>query len=373
MTTSAPAAAKPGAPGAPGPLGAFLAGLREPSALALSLTLALGLLPYVALTFVVDEEFLASPSGRVFATGIRDASTNLTIELLSARVAPAPHPQVYVFGASTTRNSVVMPALQSELAAALGAPVRVYGLASGLQRPVEALAMISALPPTARGVVVVGVGPPSLGYDSDHLRSLVTSPRAGVRLDVIEDDARALGIAVPPRSRNWFWDNRRYLLPRVPALLGNLVHGMPEWVAMPQHGRGPRDADVLDRLYRLVFARYRVDDAARAESMRVLGRLADAVSARPRLRLVLLEDTLNPGYRARPEYVHAVETFHAAVGPFAEARRIPFLRLQERARIGAEDFADTQHVGSRAAADRFTHELAVELAPLLREVAGAPR
>jgi hypothetical protein len=349
---------------------AFRRGLVEANAVSLALALALGALPYVLLTFVVDEAFVASPRGRVLVTGPRDAGHQLTANLLSVRLDPPEEPQVYVFGASTVRNAVDVARLETELRAAAGRPVRVLGMASGLQRPLEALAMVEALPAEASGVVVVGVGAPSLSYDSGHLRSLVAEPRTGFRYERIEQEARAAGVATPPRSRWYVWDNRRYFLPRLTSALHHAVVGAPVWVPMPQHGRRPPSDETLQKLFGLAARRFEVNEEARRESLDVLGKLADAFRVRPRLRLVLLEDTIHPAHRGRPEYARAVDGLRRIVAPFARERGIPFLQLQERAGITADDFADVVHLRSADAAARFTHELAAEVAPLLREAGG---
>lgn len=349
---------------------AFRRGVVEANALSLVLAVALGVLPFAVLTFAVDEAFVASPRGRIFATGPRDAGHQLTANLLSVRLDPPAEPQVYVFGASTVRNAVDVALLERELRDRTGGPVRVLGMASGLQRPLEALAMVEALPPEATGVVVVGVGAPSLSYDADHLRSLVAEPRTGLRYERIEAEARAADppIAAPPRSRWYVWDNRRYFLPRLATATLHLVAGAPGWVPMPQHGkRVPTDA-TLDKLFGLAARRFEVDEAARVESLRVLEELAAAFRARPRLRLVLLEDTIHPAHRSRPEYARAVDELRRIVGEFALARGVPFLRLQERAGIAADDFADVVHLRSPEAAARFTRELAAEVTPRLREL-----
>ena len=350
---------------------AFVGGLREPSALALVIALVTAAALLLSVPLVVDEDFMMSPDGRVFATQSNDKSVPITATLLRFARALPPEPQVYLFGASTVRSSVDPEQLETELLAASGHAVRAVSMTSGGQRPMEALALIDALPAGARGVVVVGVGVPSLMYSEKYARSLVEAPRVAIRLPTLDAEAARLGVPTPSTCGNYFWDNRRYFLPRIPTAVSNALFGMKPLKPMNFLGRALPGAAQLENGFRMKWRGFDGPDgvdSTRAASLEILDRLASAVAARGGMRLVLLEDTIHPSYATRPRFVRAVESSREVYRDFAARRGVLFVGLQERARLGVEDFADTTHVRSRQGVARFTHELAIDLAPLVREI-----
>lgn len=351
---------------------AFLRGLREPSLTSLVIAFVLAAALLAVPTFAIDEAFMMSPPARIFAVESADSPVYMTATLLGLRRGLPAEPQIYLFGSSNERAAIDPAQLAEEIRAATGRSVRVVPLASRGQRPVEALAMLGDLSPDARGVVVAGLGVPSLMHSKKTLQSLVNAPRLALRLPVLEDEAARAGIPLPARCDNYFWDNRRFFLPRVPGALQRAIEGAPEYVPMPYLGRGPPARAALEGKFPHKWREFGGDAglaATRDASVEVLDRLADAVAARPSMRLVFIEDTVHPWYRRYPKFVDAMETARAAFREVSARHHVPFLQLQDRVGVGEDDFADTVHLRSPDAVAHMTHGLAVEIAPLVREIA----
>lgn len=339
---------------------AFRRGLLAPGGLAISLALAVGLVPFGVLAATIDEEFVAGPSSRLLAIGATDTSLQATSDLVGAMTKDPARPRVWMFGPSSIRNSVDGP----RLASALGGVVA--NGTSGGQGIVEALGLIdAAVASGARGVVVLGIGPGNLSQEPEKIAErLRERPPFGIRSKAFDDFLAANGTAPATPTGNYFFDNRRTYLPRVPYLLANAVTGPSPLIAMPTRGKPvASEKEWRERTGRgsARLVQFRKNGEA---NMVHLAAIADRIAAAPDLRLVLVQQPRNPRYIGGGDVDDVFEESLRMTREFAAARKIPFLEIDVKAALTADDFYDGTHLRTDEGINRYTDTLAAELVAL---------
>ncbi len=346
---------------------AFRRGLVAPGGLAISLAIALGLVPFGVLAATIDEEFVAGPSSRLLAIGETDTSLQATSDLVAAMTNDPARPRVWMFGPSSIRNSVDGPRLAAALSGASGGDGDVVANGtSGGQGIVEALGLIdAAVASGARGVVVLGIGPGNLSQEPDKIADrLRERPPFGVRSKAFDDFLAADGTPPAKPTGNYFFDNRRTYLPRVPYLLANLVTGPSPLIAMPTRGKPvASEKEWRERTGRgsARLGQFRKHGEA---NMVHLAAIADRIAAAPDLRLVLVQQPRNPRYIGGGDVDDVFEESLRMTREFAAARKIPFLEIDVKAALTADDFYDGTHLRTDEGINRYTDTLAAELVAL---------
>jgi len=354
-------------------LGAFVQGLTEPSLLALVVACSVVAVLLTSACLLVRPSVLGPEGLRWFGTDRRDDYVFVTARLWELQRSTDKRPLIAIIGASSARESF---ASDTETAAALrsvaGADVEVALLASPAQLTWQARAIVEQLPADRPTIVLLSMGPIRLIAGHDRLEKLARDGEFGFRSLKLDEEARGAGIAPAPRIGVHALDNAPFYLNRLGALTINLVKG-----SAPTQKRGHyfvwrgRDGRFLEQAPQAV-ARFRANYETNAEEqLAVLRRLAEDVAARG-WKLVLFESPLHP--RFIDEYLgkammSAVRTRMMA---FAQAQDLPYLALPEAARLGAEDYADINHLASAEAQQRMREALARSLTPILAEL-GAPR
>ena len=271
-------------------------------------------------------------------------------------------PTVIVVGASGIRYGIGdFGALQDELDE-LVTGARVIDLTTDDQSVLETLSILALVPNRFDGIVVIGTNPhrfsrPTALPDPQNgfvYRLGVRSPYLDRWLDETDE---------PPRpTRSYFWDNRRFLLPRLGPLIANAVAGAPiEFVPPHENPRKVTTArwDSFARTQKTIAKRFA------AEGQGNLERIADAGQRfveRTSAALALLESPLAP--RAASECYGAtfMAKYDQQLTRFAQQRDWPYWKLGGAAQLAEPDFFDWMHLRNEGARARFRAQLAVRLA-----------
>ena len=336
---------------------AFLEGAVRPSAAGLIGTLVVCIGLIAAAAWRVTPEFVA---GLELPTHLRrgeDPQLLVTAGVLRAR-ARVPHRRaVGVFGASAQLSAMGT----SEEA------TRVFSAEAGGEVPVdvlcvpgltlhEMLAVIELCEAAFPGAIVIGVSSMAAGVDAELDRRLA-------RLGLLEPTL-ATGV--------YLFDQWVFLTPRIEfALRRWLRHDLPliaetppkpapRW---PSRVLSPEEfaADLEERTRRFAgsFLRYRRPNA----SLRLLEPAIERLRASGR-QVILLESQLHPDLRAAldPDEWAAYAT---RMADLAHRRGAHYWDLHEEAELTPADFADSGHIATADARERYMRALTRRLVPLL--------
>lgn len=287
--------------------GAFARGLVEPSwpALLLTIAVAAGAVRW-CVTRVTADFFVAHHSW--FRAGDGDLGMAATVQIL-ARDSWEKGPRVLLVGDQALGDLFDEEGSGAGLVASdLGA--RVVDLTFPDQTIWESAALVDRTPRESEGVLVLDASPSRLREPAERLAELRTWPRLGFRSRAF--DAELLRAELPCDSLygDYFLDNERYLVKRLPYVLVNLLSAKPG-----PANEGPRPP-----------AR---NETGRGNQLDVLARIVERVPRQSFLTLILVDmgerDLGDSG---------ALEPDRGQIKALAKSDRVKWLRL-ERAEAGA--------------------------------------
>jgi hypothetical protein len=342
----------------------FADGFRDhtPLALAAALLAVVGILTGLQL-LVARQAFVVIPEERMLRIP-NDDYVHVSFRVADLNKHPPTLPVVYLFGGSATMELMRSEgALSGAVTAAAGTPVEVVDLAAHDQSPGQTLAILDNLP-AGHGLLAVGVSPNRLTAspqtDARQLEgrplALTSSHLAGVLAGRVEVSRRLPGLlpgildfAVSyVRSRAslsspWLTSIARadhYYADDQIADMGARIAGSREELA--------RERRLYDR-----YATYNL--AVLAEIVR-LGRERGFTVA-------LFEQPLAPE-ASGPEWQTFLAQYRASVRELARREGVPYIDVQLRARLRADDFADFFHLRG-SGRDKWTAVFAPSLARAL--------
>lgn len=356
---------------------AFRDGLLVPSRVALLSALLVCAAGFAALALLVTPVRFVRQHA-YFADGTADTDVFLsaqTLELSRSRAAEL-GPSVVLIGGSSLMSSVSYQTLKERLASETTGARRCIPLWSLGQSVLDSLSVADAIPADLAGVAVFAVSMLEMarGLIDDPQRAL-TEDR--VAFDSPTRDALLVAAGVEPEARtgNFFWDHRRFFLPRLRPLLANaLVSGPVERRWDPWTG-----AQADDEKLQLVGRRIRRATAEglgahREECLAAYAASGRRLQAGGSLRVALLETPLAPV--VVEEYIGAdvLAEHRARMQAFAAQNGFEFWSLGDEAGLVSTDFKDHTHLSSGSARERFTGLLLERiLAPAPAPEVGVPR
>ena len=315
---------------------------------------------------------MAGPWHRYLAWGPGDTQLEVTSRVLRAGRTEFEEQAVFVLGSSGIREAIS----NSEDLRALLTPRRkdapaVYNLSSFDQTPLEMVALVEKLPERFDGVALLGINPCDVGAGPlQHHRDKRNDfdLRFGFRSAIVDRAAREAGEELAPVTGNYFVDNHRFFLPRLPFLFRNLALGPPEEGHHPYVLLGDQIDRVgwdlqAERIRRLIADYHAHFD----ETMGYYARMVSELERRGDVRVVLLESPICPrcieetlGDAFWAEHAQRMQAFASRLG-------IQYWNLNDRAGLDNADFYDYVHLFRPDAQTRFTGALGEALDELLGE------
>lgn len=229
---------------------AFTRGLVEPSwpALLLTIAVAAGAVRW-CVTRVTAEFFVARHSW--FRAGDGDPGMAATVQIL-ARDSWENGPRVVLVGDQALGDLFANGALADLIAPVAGA--RIVDLTFPDQTIWESAALVDRTPRESEGVLVLDASLARLREPAERLAELRTWPRLGFRSRAFDAELLRAGLPCDSLYGDYFLDNERYLVKRLPYVLVNLLSAQsgpankgPRPPARNQKGRG-NHLDVLARI-----------------------------------------------------------------------------------------------------------------------------
>lgn len=280
----------------------------------------------------------------------------VTVEVLRILEEGSGVRRVVVLGASSMREAVAREEAGDRLRQALGDPgLEVVHLTTGGQTPWEMLTLTEALLPVLEGVAVLGVNASFFGEDPDELPELLTTRRFGFAYPALSEEAQRLGIEVRDGTGNYLWDQRSYFLSRLVQARATLLRGpvahephRPEGPLHPpdEWHRYDGRTQAYSRLYERHFDRNAL----------ILGRIIERLRESG-VQVVLVETPRSPRIEELPGFREWVREHDRRMTPLVAQWRVPYLRMDEPAALGAADFEDPVHISSPDARVRYTRAL----------------
>lgn len=342
-------------------------GLRQPSWTALGLALACCALALLGLERWITVDLLVSDARGYLASGDEDTHLWVSSRLYALRREPQDSPLVAVIGSSGIVEALTEEAeLQQLLCEEVGGPVRAADLSCFDQSILDTPLLMDRLPERFDGVVVVGVSPRLIGRGWAFERPF--GERLAVRSPAVEELARGLGLVVEQETGNFFWDNRRFFLPRIPSMMANALRGPQRWRRHSYRESGVRmSEEVLQTQCHRV--RYAMKGYAknRAQALELLGAVARDLKQRGHVHVVLLETPVRPSVIPVVYGDEVYREHQQSMQRFAAENGLEYWDLSQEAGLGDADFYDYTHLCVEDAQRRFTSALARRAARLTAE------
>lgn len=346
-----------------GPGKTFLHSLTRPSGPSLLVSLGLCLAGLAACLFgITPASFVRLHP--FFATERGDSDVFLSaraLELAGKDTLAAP---TMIFLGDSSLMSVVDPARVAELvSASTGRRVDAVSLMNLGQTLLATAALTDVLPQHFDGVLVVGTSLIEICRNVNP-ESDAEDPAVGVRFafdsPTLAQHAARVGIELPAATGNYFWDHRRFFLPRIVAFLGNVVWRGPlrmnerPWQTLQQAKSLEERREIgvgIKRRTELGYPKYSED------GLRLLGGSLEQVHARG-IDILMVETPLAP--LIVDEFVgrEFLDEHRARMRSFASSRGFEYVNLDEEAQLEDADFYDHTHVFREQAQQRFTAALA---------------
>jgi hypothetical protein len=314
--------------------------------------------------FVARQAFVVIPEERLLRIP-NDDYVHVSFRVADLKKHPPAIPVVYLFGGSGTLELLHSEsALAGAVAAAAGTPVEVVDLAAHNQSLGQTLAIVDNLP-ASRGLLAVGVSP----------NRLTASPRA----DAGQLSGRPLALTSPHLVE--VLAGRVDTGRRLPGLLPGILDFAVSYV----RSRASLSTPWLSSVTRADH--YYVDGEAASMSARIAGsreelvrekQLCDTyasynlavlaevvrVGREKGFTVALFEQPLAPE-ASGPEWQAFLTRYRTGIGELARREGVPYIDVQPRARLSADDFVDFFHLRG-SGRDKWTEVFAPRLASALR-------
>lgn len=335
-------------------------GLTKPSLPALLIALSITVTLFVLCALCITPDSMASGLASRMARDGEDDYCFLTAMALGVSKSQPAKPAIYLLGASAVKESISSCDELAELVSArTGVQPVVYNLSGADQVVWEMAALCEILPTRRDSIVVLEVRPSRFCVGRGQLEELAAAPRLGFASEAFDAEARLAGIEPGGRWGCYFWDNRRFFLPRMKHLVRNLLWGRRvEYVEHRFLGDAPRGWDPEAPQTKHLQARYRRN---LEECLCAYTRIVQGQVQRRRARVVLLESPTSPRFIAEAYGGEFYEAFQRRMREYARQQGLPYWNPQVAAKLTQDDFRDPRHLRRREAQRRFTAVLAQRL------------
>lgn len=348
----------------------FLEGCTRPSAVSVTIALALAAGTFAAAVTVIDERFVGSRAGRdLLAFGRSDDDLEITSRVLELRERDPARPLVVVVGASETREIIDRERFDAAIADGRASPVDTLVLAQPRQGLAEVRRIADEIPDGTSGVFVLSLGIGRFVADEADAGNELTWPRLGFRTGRRDAELRDAGAKVPQATGIFLLDNLRFYFPRLMVSPRNVVLGPPKRLMHRYDERPPMTADEWDAKARLIASRLGEFDANCAVNAARVAEVIDDLRRRTRMTVVATMLPVNPRFVAEVIGDGPYRAMTGKVLAMVDAAGLPLADLG-RAGLSTGDYWDWIHLCSPEARDRTT-DLIVETVRNALEPAGA--
>jgi hypothetical protein len=343
----------------------FLHAATQPSLGAVAGAAGITLLLFAACLAFITPRFMADRPGYV-AQGPTDDYAFVSAQALRTRAARHDSPAVALFGASALRESISHDNhIREAVGTRAGGRVAVHNLTTSAQTVWETAALTDYLGPQFEGVVVLGVSPYLLSAARGELAELVEQPRLALQAASFDDEARRAGLRVPRRTGNYFVDNDKFFLARIPKLALHLATGPVARAQARYLNKKPLTAAGWDDMAEKI--KDKLDNYAENAdgNLAVVGRTIERLRSRGRISVALVELPTSP--RAMRTVVgEPLERQHRErVTAFARQHGVEYWSLDRAAGLADGDFFDWCHLSNVDAQRRFTDVLSAKISQSL--------
>lgn len=354
----------------------FWRGLARPSLPGLLIALAFCAGCFLSCLAFVTPELMASDLHWFLARDAADDFHFVTAKVLALPRGELSQPGIFILGGSAEMESITSEEdLARRVRDKTGFQPVVRNLAAGGQTTWEAAALADRLPLRFDGVVLLTVKPVRVVTTRRELDGCVHAPRLGFTSGAFDREASLAGTRVPTRTGNYFWDNRKFFLPRCSFLVRNLVIRRPlrgpirhEMHRITADGRLPQDEwDASVSKVRGMLESYdeRIEAFLAAHT-----RMVENLAARGRVSVVLMESPTNPRFVSEAYGQGLYTRYKRRLRQYAEQHGLSYWNVTEAAALKEEDFADATHLRTHQARSLYTEVLADRLSAIL---SGGPR
>jgi len=347
----------------------FLSGLVEPSGSSLLITLAAASAILIVFFTLLVPSMVRNLDPGYWAANVKDHDVFTTAKLLNLSDSEEPGLLIAIIGASVTRSSFgTEEQIETAFTDRYGIDVDVENLSTSRQSLWEHLAILRMIAGRRPTIAIVGIGPIRFTADEARMREILETPRVGIRLPGLEEQAKTMGVDPPRRTGLYAADNWRFVIARLDALAVNLRRGPLRQNEQPYLGREKRDWDAFAEHSRLVAARLKRFDANFNNNLAVLDTMQQQFGNRDDLQLAFIEHPMNPvfvdQFMGRGDY----EKYLQRMQRWSSANSANYWRLALDLEIEEEHFYDWAHIRTAAAKERMRDNMIARLEPLLSEL-----
>lgn len=344
----------------------FKGAALKPSTAALTIALLVPSILFGLCLAFITPGLMASSTAAYFSSGAWDDYTDLTSHALAISFDHSDQPVVIILGASDTRESITNHAAITEIVHdRTGLRPVIYNLASSDQTFWEMAAIIDQIPADRPAVIVMGLGAGRFSMSPGRLAELIDNPRLGFRSTVIDDEAQRAGLVVPSRTDNYFIDNAKFFLSRLPPFMENVATQHPRkrrYNLYLTSSKAPESR--WQEFSGSIQARLEKYEVNFDSNMTVLSRILDRLSDRPGQSAVFLVPPKNPRDAANGLWAEFYRMHLARLEEISQDYDVPLWMLDDEIGIKEADFYDASHLNDNDVQYRYTMLLAERIAAL---------
>ncbi len=342
----------------------FWRGATQPSLPALLIAFSLSAGLFAAGAIFIRPELMAAGFASRLARDGEDDYCFVTAEALAISRSQPVHPAIFLFGASAVKESLSSPEeLARLISQKTGVQPGVYNLSGADEVVWEMAALTDLMPSRSDSVMLLEVRPSRFCVGRQQLEELVAAPRLGFTSAAFDREAGLAGIESNWRSGCFFWDNRKFFLPRMKHLVKNLLlrrsiqYVEHRFLGDPIGGWNPERPEIAH-----MCENY---DKHADECFLVYARIIQEQVQRRRATVVLVESPTNPRFISEVLGEDFYEEFQDRNRRFARTHGLAYWNPQEAARLAEDDFRDARHLRKREAQERYTAVLAEKLSEII--------
>jgi hypothetical protein len=227
-------------------------------------------------------------------------------------------------------------------------------------------ALVEQLHLSSDPVFVLGINAGVLSSEI-HVTSIIWS-------EILDSEARSVGLKVPYRTGIFLIDNWKGFLPRLLFIIRNL------FITGPQLFGDPLDAPWLQAMNRPEIWQVEIDnlpqlmreyESNKPLNLAIFARIIAKLKARANVSFILLEAPINPRWYDEPVGKKFFESLHNDLRQFAAQHGMSYLSATKEAALLSNDFVNYKgHIGSRGGRERCTRVIASQVANLMSKKSG---
>ncbi len=266
---------------------------------------------------------------------------------------------VLLLGTSSARIAIPNDAyLTEQVASRTVNSAQAFNLSSASQTLWESLEIADILPDRMNGVVFIGLSPRRLATPPERLEELIVSPRLGYISERMDEEARELGFCPPRRTGVYFWDNRRFFLPRIEFVIRNLARSYRWQWGEALLDRAKIAPAVWDEQVQTGLDDWPLYDQHWEANHEVIREIVACFQSKGDVTIVLMESPLNPNYRDEAYPPDRYSEYQARLESLAAELGIVYWDINEAAGLTADVFFDRCHLDNLPAQQRVAQTMA---------------